>query len=124
MTYLTILTPLSLSTMTASEKKIIFTELRQMLNEVREETKAEIRREIKAVSREIYEVLTGLGVLESDEKRLTKAQVMKMYGVGKSKVESMMADGTLPFTKEGEHRQAPVFFRYADARIAFETSKR
>lgn len=110
--------------MTNSEKTVLFSEMKRIVSEIREEIKAEIRREVKAASKELYEVLTGLGVIESDEKLLTKAQVMKMYGVSLSKVNRMMADGTLPYEKTGDAQQAHVTFRHADARIAFETSRR
>lgn len=110
--------------MTVLEKRAILSDFRAIIDELRTEIKCEIRREIKAASKEIYAVLTNQGIIEPEERVLTKAQLMEMYNVGKTKIESMMADGTLPYIKSGDSRQSRVTFRWADARIAFETTRR
>ena len=110
--------------MTVLEKRAILSDFRAIIDDLRAEIKCEIRREIKEASKEIYAVLTNQGIIEPEERVLTKAQLMEMYNVGKTKIESMMADGTLPFIKSGDSRQSRVTFRWADARIAFETTRR
>lgn len=98
--------------------------MQRLLAENRELVKAEMRAQIKAVSNEIHDLLIGLGVLEGEEIVYTKRQVCQKYMVSKSKVEYMMADGTLPFKKLGDSKQARVVFRPADCRIAFEDTIR
>lgn len=110
--------------MTVLEKRAILSDFRAIIDDLRAEIKCEIRREIKEASKEIYAVLTNQGIIEPEERVLTKAQLMEMYNVGKTKIESMMADATLPFIKSGDSRQSRVTFRWADARIAFETTRR
>jgi len=88
--------------MTVLEKRAILSDFRAVIDELRAEIKCEIRREIKEASKEIYAVLTNQGIFEPEERVLTKAQLMEMYNVGKTKIESMRADGTLPFIKSGD----------------------
>ena len=109
--------------MTAAERRAILCDFKKLYSELRDEIKAEIRIQVRAVSHEICDVLIGQGVLEPEEKLLTKAQVMKMYGVSKTKLEDMMKTGILEFIKLGDSKQSPVRIRPADARIAFETGR-
>lgn len=106
--------------MNRADRKALLTEMKSAHEKFREELKAEMRIILRSACHEICEVLRGQGVLEPEEKLLTKKQVMKMYGVGKTKLEDMMASGKLPFIKEGEHQQSPVKIHPADARQAFE----
>ncbi|MDE6537170.1 MAG: hypothetical protein K2M13_03935 [Muribaculaceae bacterium] len=106
--------------MNTLEKKMVFGELRRLMEEMREQIKGEIRAEIKAASRDIYDVLTGLGVIEPEEKMWTKADIIKKYCVSKTTVEKMMTEGVLPFCKDGNTQQSRVRFRPADVRIAFQ----
>lgn len=106
--------------MTANEQKILRMELSRIVSDMRECLMDEIRDEIKKANREMYDTLVNLGILEDEQRFLTKAQVCKKYKVSKTKVEQMMADGTLPFTKTGDSRQSRVLFAAVDCRIAFE----
>ena len=110
--------------MTATEKKIIFDEMRRMMSDFKEEIKREIRSEMKQGNRDLRDILIGLGIMDPDEKLLTKAQVMETFRIGKTKLEQLMADGTIPFSKSGTSQQSRVTFRYADVRIGLESLKR
>lgn len=106
--------------MNTLEKKLVFGELRRLLDEMKEQIKCEIRDEVKAASRDLYEVLTGLGILSPEEKMWTKTDIIKRYNVSRTTVEKMMTDGILPYSKTGDSKQARVRFRPADVRIAFQ----
>ncbi|MEZ3591373.1 MAG: helix-turn-helix domain-containing protein [Muribaculaceae bacterium] len=106
--------------MTASEQKFMSMELRRIVEIMREDIVREIRDEIKKSGREIYDTLVNLGIIEDEQRYLTKAQVCKKYRVSKTKVEQLMADGTLPFTKLGDSKQSRVVFASVDCRITFE----
>ena len=67
----------------------------------------------------MYDTLVNLGILE-DEQRFYNARRSANDTVSKTKVEQMMADGTLPFIKTGDSKQSRVLFPAVDCRIAFE----
>ncbi|RXE61223.1 hypothetical protein ED375_11095 [Muribaculaceae bacterium Isolate-004 (NCI)] len=106
--------------MTANEQKILRLEISRIVSDMRERLMSEIRDEIKKANREMYDTLVNLGILEDEQRFYTKAQVCKRYKVSKTKVEQMMADGTLPFIKTGDSKQSRVLFPAVDCRIAFE----
>ena len=106
--------------MTANEQKILSREISRIVSEMRESLLYDIRSEIKSASREMYDTLVNLGILEDEQRFYTKAQVCKRYKVSKTKVEQMMNDGTLPYTKTGDSKQSRVLFAAVDCRIAFE----
>lgn len=110
--------------MTAYEKKVIFDEIQRMMTKIKDELRSEISQEIKKGNRDLHDILIGLGIMDPDEKLLTKAQVMDKFNIGKTKLEQLMADGTIPFTKSGNSQQSRVTFRYADVRIGLESLKR
>ncbi|MBD5306789.1 MAG: hypothetical protein HDS14_04075 [Bacteroides sp.] len=102
------------------DKRIVFGEMRRLMDEMREQIKIEIRDQVKAASRDLYEVLTGLGVIEPEETLWTKSDIINRYNVSLSTINNMMAAGTLPYSKTGGSQQARVRFRPADVRIAFQ----
>lgn len=106
--------------MTATEQKFVSMELQRIASSMRDDIVREIREEIKKSGREIYDTLVNLGIIEDEQRYLTKAQVCKKYKVSKTKVEQLMADGTLPFTKLGDSKQSRVVFASVDCRITFE----
>ena len=106
--------------MTANEQKILSREISRIVTEMRESLLDDIRSEIKRANREMYDTLVNLGILEDEQRFYTKAQVCKRYKVSKTKVEQMMNDGTLPYTKTGDSKQYRVIFAAVDCRIAFE----
>lgn len=107
-------------TMTANEQKILSREISRIVSEMCKSLMDDIRREIKSANREMYDTLVNLGILEDEQRFYTKAQVCKRYKVSKTKVEQMMNDGILPYTKTGDTRQSRVLFAAVDCRIAFE----
>lgn len=106
--------------MTANEQKILSREISRIVSEMRESLLDDIRSEIESANREMYDTLVNLGILEDEQRFYTKAQVCKRYKVSKTKVEQMMSDGTLPYTKTGDSKQSRVLFSAVDCRIAFE----
>lgn len=106
--------------MTANEQKILSREISRIVTEMRESLMDDIRREIKSANRDMYDTLVNLGILEDEQRFYTKAQLCKRYKVSKTKVEQMMNDGTLPYTKTGDSKQSRVIFAAVDCRIAFE----
>lgn len=106
--------------MTANEQKILSREISRIVSEMRESLLDDIRSEIKSANREMYDTLVNLGILEDEQRFYTKAQVCKKYKLSKTKVEQMMNDGTLPYTKTGDSKQSRVIFAAVDCRIAFE----
>lgn len=107
--------------MTANEQRLIFAEMNRLMEEQRKRIMLEISDAVKAFSREVHKALTGVGILDSEERLLTKAQVCQRYGVSKTKLESMMANGEIAFIKNGNNPQSTVRFRPVDAREAFES---
>lgn len=110
--------------MTPHERRAIFADLKLVFEEFKKDVRREIAQQIKASSKQIYEVLTNQGIIECDERLISKAQIMKMYNVGRTKIEKMMKDGTLPYEKSCDSAQGRVMFRPADVRIAFESIRR
>lgn len=110
--------------MTGNEKRLVFIEMKQIMEQFKEEMKTQFKLELQAAVRQIHQSLTGLGVITPDEKLLSKSQVAEMYGVSRMTVQRMMNNGTLPFIKNGDSKQSHVAIRHIDAMIAFEAYKR
>lgn len=78
-----------------------------------------IKNDIKAECRSIEEKLIGLGIMESEDEYWSEKDIIRKFGVSRTKIWKMRKSGILPFIKLGEGKNAPVKYRPADVRIAF-----
>lgn len=92
--------------------------LKELLTEV-QSLRAELKKDIKAECRNIEEKLIGLGIMESEDEYWSEKDIMRKFGVSRTKIWNMRKSGILPFVKLGEGKNASVKFRPADVRIAF-----
>lgn len=105
--------------MTATEIKFLRQEIRCIVKETMAEVFSGMKDELNGHQKSMINILQGFGILDSEEEFWTKKDLMVKFGVGKSKIESMMREGILPFVKLGNSKQSCVKFRPVDARQAF-----
>lgn len=91
--------------------KTLLTEVKSM--------RENIKNDIKAECRSIEEKLIGLGIMESEDEYWSEKDIIRKFGVSRTKIWKMRKSGILPFVKLGTGKNAPVKYRPADVRIAF-----
>lgn len=78
-----------------------------------------IKNDIKAECRNIEEKLIGLGIMESEDEYWSEKDIIRKFGVSRTKIYNMRKSGILPYVKLGTGKNASVKYRPADVRIAF-----
>lgn len=91
--------------------KSLYTEVKSLREAIKEDIKAECRN--------IEEKLIGLGIMESEDEYWSEKDIMRKFGVSRTKIWNMRKSGILPFVKLGKGKNASVKYRPADVRIAF-----
>lgn len=91
--------------------KSLYTEVKSLRQAIKEDIKAECRN--------IEEKLIGLGIMESEDEYWSEKDIMRKFGVSRTKIWNMRKSGILPFVKLGKGKNASVKYRPADVRIAF-----
>lgn len=61
-----------------------------------------IKEDIKAECRNIEEKLIGLGIMESEDEYWSEKDIMRKFGVSRTKIWNMRKSGILPFVKLGK----------------------
>ena len=79
----------------------------------------ELKQDIKAECRNIEEKLIGLGIMESEDEYWSEKDIMRKFGVSRTKIWNMRKSGILPVVKLGKGKNATGKYRPADVRIAF-----
>lgn len=92
--------------------------MKTILSEIKS-LREEIKNDIKAECRNIEEKLIGLGIMESEDEYWSEKDIMRKFGVSRTKIWNMRKSGILPFVKLGTGKNASVKYRPADVRIAF-----
>lgn len=101
--------------MKADPTIVLIKELRAEILMLREELKQSIKRECRAIE----EKLIGLGIMENEDEYWSEKDIVRKFGVSRTKIFNMKKAGILPSVKLGESKNSPVKYRPADVRIAF-----